>query len=508
MKNKLSLIAIASAATLLQVSAFAADEADIQKAIDYVKKHENEGSVKPNGFGLISADGDRSINLIGLVHFDTRNIDNGLSDSNDKDSASGASNYEVRRARIGFNGSLAKDLDYEILTNLVGSNANLIHRAYINYGYNKSAQVRVGRFKQPFSLEEMTSANATDFQERSYGNQLVASQRLGAMLFGEPTKGFTYAVSSYQDGFNELSNTTNSGTLGIGRVTFNFAELNGLSNAVLHLGFASDKGRYEITPATSTDTGSTSASTTQYTRATVLSFRTEDRGMANAYRAQIAGDVTGASFAGYGVQANNVASVKKDLQGIELALASGPFKFQSEYFDASYNASAQSCAFGTTTCYDSSLNVSARTNYYELIYNLTGENWANSYKSGAFTTIKPLANFSSSSSGGWGAWQIGVRFSNYSVTEPTWSTARTNVAGSVSTGKSAVLGNSNFSRGENSESGNTTTLGINWILNPNARVIFNYALTKFDRPVTYISTSSLGSTSEEKVFSVRTQINF
>ncbi len=202
MKTKYTLIALAFAITLSQLPAFAADEADIQKAIDYVKKHEKDGSFKPSGNGWVSADGERSFNLTGLVHFDSRNIDNGLSESNDKDSASGASNYEVRRARLGFNGSIAKDLDYEILTNLVGSNANLIHRAYINYGFNKNAQFRVGRFKQPFSLEEMTSANAVDFQERSYGNQLVASQRLGAMVFGEPKKGFTYALSSYQDGFN------------------------------------------------------------------------------------------------------------------------------------------------------------------------------------------------------------------------------------------------------------------------------------------------------------------
>ena len=482
---------------------------DVQKAVENAKKDEKNGSVKPSGFGWVSADGEKSANLIGLVHFDARSIDNGLTDSADKDSASGASNYEVRRARIGLNGSIAKDLDYEILTNLVGSSSNLIHRAYINYGYNKNAQFRVGRFKQPFSLEEMTSANATDFQERSYGNQLVASQRLGAMVFGEPRQGFTYALSSYQDGFNELSNTTNAGTLAVGRVTVNFAELGGFNNSVVHLGLASDKGRYEVTPATSTDTGSTSASTTQYTRATILSFRTEDRGMANAYRAQIAGDVTGGTtLSGYGVQANNVASVKKDLQGIELALANGPFKFQTEYFDASYNASAQSCAFGTTTCYDSSLNVSARTNYYEFMYNLTGESWANAYKSGAFTTVKPLANFSSGSGGGWGAWQLGLRYSTYSVTEPTWATARTNVTSSVSTGKATALTNSNFSRGENAEGGNTTTLGVNWILNPNSRVIFNYAVTKFDRPVTYISTTSLGSTSEEKVVSIRTQINF
>ena len=136
MKIKFTHVALAVVTVIAQLPAYAADEADIQKAIEYVKKHEKDGSVKPSGYGWVSADGEKSVNLIGLVHFDSRNIDNGLSESNDKDSASGASNYEVRRARIGLNGSIAKDLDYEILTNLVGSSPNLIHRAYINYGYN------------------------------------------------------------------------------------------------------------------------------------------------------------------------------------------------------------------------------------------------------------------------------------------------------------------------------------------------------------------------------------
>ncbi|MEY3998055.1 MAG: hypothetical protein RLY60_867, partial [Pseudomonadota bacterium] len=122
---------------------------EVQKAVEYTKKDEKNGSVKPNGFGWVSADGESNINLTGMVHFDTRNISNGLSDSQDKDSASGADNFEVRRARIGINGTFWKNVDFEVLTNLVGSSSNLVHRAYVNYNFNPQAQVRIGRFKQP-----------------------------------------------------------------------------------------------------------------------------------------------------------------------------------------------------------------------------------------------------------------------------------------------------------------------------------------------------------------------
>lgn len=486
---------------------------EVQKAVEYTKKDEKNGSVQPSGFGWVSADGENSIKLTGLVHFDARNINNGLTTSEDKDSASGADNFEVRRARIGINGTLYKNIDFEVLTNLVGSSSNLVHRAYINYNYNKQAQVRVGRFKQPFSLEEQTSANAIDFMERSYGNQMVAAQRNGAMVFGEPTTGLTYAVSAYQDGFNELSNTNHIGTLGIGRVTANLAELRGGStDTVIHLGAAVDRGKYEVVPTTSSDTG-VAAST--ITRATVLSFRTENRGMANAYRAQIAGDTV---TAGYGIAGNNAANVNKNLQGLELALATGPFKFQSEYFNSTFGASSKNyCVDATTGCtagslYSTNFDIKAKAAYYEFFYNLTGESWANSYKSGAFTTVKPKANFSSGSGGGWGAWQLGVRYSTYDVTEPTTFTGRSNVAGAVSTGSTKVNSISGWtSRGENSEKAQTLTLGLNWILNPNSRILMNYSETYFDRPVTYLTTTTpatLGSTGSEKVLSLRTQLNF
>jgi phosphate-selective porin OprO/OprP len=390
----------------------------------------------------------------------------------------------------------------------------LIHRAYINYSYNKKAQIRIGRFKQPFSLEEQTSANAIDFMERSYGNQMVAGQRNGAMVFGSPINGLTYAISAYQDGFNELSNTNQVGTLGIGRVTANLAELRGGStDTVIHLGAAVDKGKYEVTPTTSTDTGLAASAVT---RATILSFRTENRGMSNAYRAQIAGDnVTN----GYGVSGNNAANVTKKLQGLELALSTGAFKFQTEHFDSKYSSAVKNyCVIAVTggcsaltLVGTTSMDLSATAKYYEFMYNLTGESWANSYRSGAFTTIKPKANFSTGSGGGWGAWQLGVRYSTYQVSEPT--AVSTSDVSSVSTRVfQQISGTSTYyNRGENSENAQTITLGLNWILNPNSRVLMNYSETNFDRPVTYLSTTTpatLGSTSNEKVLSIRTQLNF
>jgi len=477
---------------------------DVQKAAEYAQKDAKNGTVKPSGNGTVSADSQSSFNFIAQAHLDARLVDSNITQMSDKDSSSGADNFEFRRARIGFNGNFNPNISYEVLTNLVGSSPNLLHRAFVNYNYDPATQVRLGRFKQPFSLEEISSANGIDFMERSYGNQLVPSHRLGAMLRGEPKKGITYGVSVYQDRFNEISNNQNVGNLTAARGTINLAELNNVIDAILHFGAAVDKGSYQVTPSSSTDTGYTASGKT---RATVLSYRTENRGMTNAYRAQIGGDVITSTYGGL---ADNVANLKKNLTGFELALAKNAFKFQTEYFNASYDATALNytsvASTSTATLTGTArLNLSTKANYYEFMYNLTGESWSDSYKAGAFSAIKPKSNFNGIGKGT-GAWQAGVRFSQYEVNLPGSGT----VGSSGNTYAISDGGHGN-SRAENSEAAKTVTYGLNWILNPTTRFMINYSTTNFDRPVYYLSTTNRTTpeyTSKENILSVRSQFNF
>jgi phosphate-selective porin len=97
--------------------------------------------------------------VTGRVHFDARNFTTSLNAIADRDSASLGDSFEVRRARIGIVGTINKDISYELVGNAVGGTTNFVDTAWGNYGFNKKAQVRVGRFKQPFSLEELTSSN-------------------------------------------------------------------------------------------------------------------------------------------------------------------------------------------------------------------------------------------------------------------------------------------------------------------------------------------------------------
>jgi len=427
-------------------------EQALRKAQDTEKTEKaatTTGKVKGNGFGLESADGQSSINLTGRVHFDVRDFNHDMFDgSNDRDTASVANGYEIRRARIGFNGNVYKDIGYEVVANTVGSSANLIDTAWLNLGFLKSAQLRMGRFKQPFSLEELTSSNNIDFMERSYVNQLAPTKKLGIMIHGEPIAGVTYGVSAYQEDFNEVS--ANDGNQVAARVTANFAAFTGWSNSVLHLGLAGSGGQYQVRPAVSSQTTSAASGTT---RATIVGFRSEDRGLQNIYRAQINGTTLGTAGQIAGAADEIAADVDKNLQGLELAAAYGPFKLQGEYVKADFNATHAAGPTNTVTG-----DVTAQ--YVEAIWNITGEKWSDAYRSGAFSGIRPSRNFNVASLEGSGAWQLAVRLSGFDASDIT-------------------VGNTTL-RQQNNNEAKTLTVGLNWILNPNVRLMLNYAKTDFE----------------------------
>ena len=466
---------------------------DVSKSVKFMQKRDKDGSVGENGFGLTSANGDHTVNLTGRVHFDSRINNSDLATITDRDTASVGDNFELRRARIGLNGKIFKDINYEIVANAVGSSTNIIDTAWMNYGFNKDAQVRIGRFKQPFSLEELTSSNNIDFMERSYVNQLIPGKQLGAMIHGEPQKGLTYGASVYQQGFDPVTNESNIGGMAAARMTANFAELNNISDRVIHVGFAATGGKYQIVPTTS---GNTQSSASADTRATIMAFRSENRGLANSYRSQIGGDQI--RTATYNASANNAASVTQMMAGLELALANGPYKFQTEYAVTNRDATHPGVLLSGTTATNASLEAKAKTMYAEFMYNVTGEGWADAYKTGAFSGIKPKSNFNYGTGGG--AWQVGLRYSSYDASDTIEGT------GGLSTTSAPIT---NLTRQQNSAKANTVTLAANWILNPNARVMFNVSQTRFGTAVEALDTASDSSTTKsETVVSVRTQINF
>ncbi len=138
---------------------------------------------KNGSFTMETGDGKNTMALTGRLHFDARTVDNNagaatIINTSDRDTASMADQFEVRRARIGVKGKIFEHYDYEVIGNLVGGNTNILDVAYVNAGMFQKAQAKIGVFKQPFNLEEYgTSSNNIDFMERSYVNQLTPAKK-------------------------------------------------------------------------------------------------------------------------------------------------------------------------------------------------------------------------------------------------------------------------------------------------------------------------------------------
>jgi len=408
--------------------------------------------------------------VTGRVQFDVRDHRSNASVVDDRDSAAYADNFEIRRARIGVSGTINNDISYEVVGNAVGSSTNFVDTAFANYGFIKAAQFRAGRFKQPFSLEELTSSNSIDFMERSYGNQVVPGKRLGMMLHGEPLKGLSYGLSVFQPDFTQKDNSQDFNSNRAVRVAANFAEIGKIDNTVLHFGAGKTTGSDKVAH-TSSSGGGTS------TTAAVLNLAAENRGTKSVYRVRLDGPTL--TTGGYSAPAQTFTNIEKSLQGLELAVARGPFKFQMETFDTDLTASN---AVGDAAV------LGYKADYVELMYNITGESWSKAYKGGAFSGISPDSVFMKDYGGvvgkGIGAWQVGFRQSTYKVAET--------LTGVTSTG---------------SKGGKTDTFALNWILNNNARAMLNYSETKFDTSFTPIDTSG-NKIDKERTISLRTQVNF
>jgi phosphate-selective porin OprO/OprP len=447
---------------------------------------------KNGSFTMETGDGKNTMALTGRLHFDARSVDNNASGETaarlgDKDTGSHADQFEVRRARIGVKGKMFEHYDYEVIANAVGGNTNILDVAYVNAGMFQKAQAKIGLFKQPFNLEEYgTSSNNIDFMERSYVNQLTPAKKPGFMIHGVLPKGFTYAGSAYQqNAFGELDNDT-TGKGFAGRVTANIAELAGWNTkeSVLHVGVAGFDSDYGVSGTTSTSSSSTS------TNATVVSFRSAGRGMANAYRLQVAGSAAGAN----GQIAPVTSSINNQAYGLELAAAQGPFKIQGEYTGQSFDASTA----GTTN----TVKADVEAYYVEALYMLTGEKYAEWYKNGAWGGIKPNNNFDIETGKGKGAWEIGFRYDVIDVSNTSKTgTARTQGAFNGNTGLLSETANA-YGGGAQ-----TYTAGVKWQLTPNMRVLANYSHTKFDDKFGPTDTT-LTNVNKEDLLMMRTQFSF
>jgi phosphate-selective porin OprO/OprP len=139
-----------------------------------------------------------------------------------------------------------------------------------------------------------------------------------------------------------------------------------------------------------------------------------------------------------------------DIFDPELAYAHGPFSVQGEYMWALVDQSNLSCmtVMGKVTCTNAHhSNPQFGGGYLELTYFLTGESRASFYRTqfGHFDRVVPITNFNIDGKH-WGAWQLAARYSYLNLNSASI--------------KGGAL--------------DDITGGVNWYLNPVARITVNY----------------------------------
>ncbi|TQV78704.1 ATPase [Exilibacterium tricleocarpae] len=157
-------------------------------------------STKP-GLSVKTADDKYSFGIGGRIMWDYNRAElNGEADENE---------LSVRRARLAFTGS-AGDWSFKSQFNLGedGSDAGDVEDLYLRYnGWGKAAKLTIGRQREPFGLEQLTSSNDISVLERSAITEAYAPPRTsGVQLSGALGKSLYYGVGVFEgDGEEDRS---------------------------------------------------------------------------------------------------------------------------------------------------------------------------------------------------------------------------------------------------------------------------------------------------------------
>jgi phosphate-selective porin OprO/OprP len=416
-----------------------------KEAAEKKKASEVKASFKD---GITFESGDKSVKMAinGRVQLDHRSFDWSENVNGGSSNSNAADTFDIRRAYLGVKGTFWDYYSFEVTGDFAGSGA-VLDTAYLNVGWWKEAQFQFGQFKMPFSLEERTSSRFIDFQERSFVNNgnIVPGKEQGMMVHGTPFKGFNYALalSTGQGKNTDDTDIREDGKDWVAHVDGNIAEMAGIADSVIHLGASYAKGDQPSTRSVSAQ-------------------RSEGRGV---------------EFFSSAALADSERSIERTRQGVEAAFSYGPVKVQGEWAKANYEGETGGVS------YDNDI----KAWYAEALWLITGESYADSYKGGKFDRIKPKNNFAKGGAG-WGAWEVGVRFSDFDASD--FTSANAAGTGVLDTGKTSEA--------------DAWTLGLKWLPNANTRFLLNYVKTDYDTPVTIGNETQ----DDEKALTFRAQFDF
>lgn len=331
-------------------------EKEVQKQVQAATADQPKINTKGK-FEVTSPDGDFSVQVGGRIQANAEFYDD--------DRVDFGNGSELRRARLFMSGTLWRVWDYKFEYDFASGSNGAIADAYLAYTDLGPLGVKVGHFKEPFSLQGMSSAKYLNFVERSLTDAFVPSRRsIGAGLYAGNDH-YSATLGVFGQGLNEPAGGVDE-SLGVtGRVTF--APIND-GDHVLHLGGA-------------------------------LSYRDTGEGKTVKFSQRPESHITNVRL----VNTNTIDADDYYRYGLEAAFVYDRLTLQGEYMGASVN---RAIAGNPDVDFDGY--------YLEALWFLTDDYRPYDASSGTFKSVKPNSVVGK---GGLGAWQVGARFSSIDLSD-------------------------------------------------------------------------------------------
>jgi phosphate-selective porin OprO/OprP len=328
-------------------------------------------------FFIKSTDGQFQIQPYGYVQTDYRSY---TGDGAPPDT------FAVRRGRFGFQGNYGDHYQFGLLIDAAATAGATIRDIYINAKYNNALQVQAGQFKEPFAQELVQGITNIDFLDRGlqsllYPSAASAFRSPGVTIHGDINGGaFQYWAGAFNGkGYNILNTTSVPET--VGRVRF-YPWRNNKDSALKGFGFGG-----------------------------AIAYG-QSRGLSNELTApMVMPDAAYTWFPQFPVNGNVWRYVG------EFTFIKGPFATRNEYVLASYNRTGVGTLSLGGLGFANLPNVRFQGWNTAVTYLLTKETRP---ENGTPRVRHPVFGPITEGSGGrgWGAWEVGFRYSGIQGNEP------------------------------------------------------------------------------------------
>ena len=339
---------------------------------------------------------------------------------------------EFRRARFYLSGTIHDRVYFKAQYDFADGDADFKDVYMGLKGIPYIGHIQVGHFKEPFSLAQLTSSKYISFMERSIVDEEVEGRNTGFMVF------------------NDILDERGTWAIGLFQRTDNFGNASNetdfnVTGRLTALPWYEDKGR-RLFHAGVGLTHRSPHNRTAIDPTDGSEIQVEGVQINTPPESHLAPDFLDTSV----FRADSVNGIN-----LESALVMGPLSVQGEYTHIAISGvpGGSDPDFGGW--------------YVQLTYFLTGEHRHYDLGKAVFGRTKPKTNFLGPDGGG-GAWEVGARYSSLDL-------------------------NDGVIRGGELDD---VTLGLNWYLNPNTRVMWNFIY------------ADLRDAGRENIFQMRFQIDF